>query len=104
MTHPLGNQPFKQHRLWPLIRSALVFCGTALAVSVIGGCTPSAPIAAKEVELIDQTVELACGECQFKLPGPRCNLAIRVNGKAERSAKAAAARAKLDAASPLFAA
>jgi hypothetical protein len=82
MTHPLDYQSFKQHRLWPHVRSALVFCGIALAVLVIGGCTPSAPIAAKEVELVDQTVELACGECQFKLPGSGCNLAIRVNGKA----------------------
>lgn len=82
MTHPIGNQPFKQHHLWPLVRSALVFCGIALALLVSGGCTPSAPIAAKEVELVDQTVELACGQCQFKLPGSRCDLAIRVEGRA----------------------
>lgn len=82
MTHPIGNQPFKQHRLCPLVRSALVFCGIALTVLVSGGCTPSAPIAAKEVKLVDRTVELACGECQFKMPGNGCDLAIRVDGKA----------------------
>jgi len=29
-----------------------------------------------------QTVEIACGECQFHLPGKSCDLAVRINGKA----------------------
>lgn len=29
-----------------------------------------------------QTVETACGECQFKLEGKGCNLAVRMDGKA----------------------
>jgi hypothetical protein len=29
-----------------------------------------------------QTVEAACGQCQFGLPGKDCELAVRVNGKA----------------------
>ena len=29
-----------------------------------------------------QTMEVACGECQFDLPGNGCNLAVRVDGKA----------------------
>ena len=29
-----------------------------------------------------QTVEIACGECQFKLEGKSCDLAIRIDGKA----------------------
>ena len=29
-----------------------------------------------------QVVETACGECQFKLAGKGCNLAIRIDGKA----------------------
>ena len=29
-----------------------------------------------------QVVETACGECQFKLAGDGCDLAVRVNGKA----------------------
>ena len=29
-----------------------------------------------------QVVEAACGECQFKLDGNGCNLAVRINGKA----------------------
>lgn len=27
-------------------------------------------------------VEAACGECQFKLPGKGCDLAVRIDGKA----------------------
>ncbi len=27
-------------------------------------------------------VETACGQCQFKLPGKSCDLAVRINGKA----------------------
>ena len=27
-------------------------------------------------------VETACGECQFKLPGKGCDLAVRIDGKA----------------------
>ena len=29
-----------------------------------------------------QIVEAACGECQFKLEGKGCNLAVRMDGKA----------------------
>lgn len=28
-----------------------------------------------------QTVDIACGECQFKMKGKDCNLAIRIDGK-----------------------
>jgi Family of unknown function (DUF6370) len=27
-------------------------------------------------------VDAACGECQFKLPGKSCDLAVRIKGKA----------------------
>jgi hypothetical protein len=29
-----------------------------------------------------QVVETACGECQFKLAGKSCDLAVRIDGKA----------------------
>ncbi len=29
-----------------------------------------------------QTVETSCGECQFKLEGKGCHLAVRINGNA----------------------
>ena len=28
------------------------------------------------------TVEASCGQCQFKMPGKGCTLAVRINGKA----------------------
>lgn len=42
---------------------------------------------AQEKPLADSTqkimiVETACGQCQFKLPGKSCDLAVRINGKA----------------------
>jgi hypothetical protein len=38
----------------------------------------SVPDATKKI----QTVEASCGECQFKLPGKGCHLAVRIDGKA----------------------
>jgi hypothetical protein len=32
-------------------------------------------------ELKNQTVEIACGECKFKMEGKGCDLAIRIDGK-----------------------
>lgn len=32
-------------------------------------------------DLKDKTVEIACGECQFKMKGNDCDLAIRIDGK-----------------------
>jgi len=31
--------------------------------------------------ITNQVVEIACGECQFKMKGKDCELAIRINGK-----------------------
>ena len=33
-------------------------------------------------EIKNQTVEIACGECKFKIQGKSCDLAIRIDGKA----------------------
>ena len=49
--------------------------------------TVSAQKASKNIALPDNTkkiqiVETACGECQFKLKGTSCDLAVRINGKA----------------------
>lgn len=42
--------------------------------------TKQKSVAAKEIK--NQTVEIACGECNFKLKGKSCDLAVRINGKA----------------------
>ena len=31
--------------------------------------------------IIKKTVEIACGECQFKMKGKDCELAVRIDGK-----------------------
>ena len=38
--------------------------------------TPSKP-----VTVTNKTVEIACGECKFKMKGKSCDLAIRMDGK-----------------------
>ncbi|SFG65750.1 DUF6370 family protein [Pedobacter insulae] len=49
--------------------------------------TPSKPTTEKtakaivQKELKNQTVEIACGECKFKMEGKGCDLAIRIDGK-----------------------
>lgn len=62
--------------------SVLVGCILAMVASVFVGCDGPAKDSASEIQLVNQTVEIACGECQFKLPGSGCDLAIRVEGKA----------------------
>lgn len=58
-----------------------------LIVSLILGCVffssadaqskLSVPDTTKKI----QTVEASCGECQFKMEGKGCHLAVRINGK-----------------------
>ena len=36
---------------------------------------------AKKNEIKKQVVEIACGECQFKMEGKSCDLAIKIDGK-----------------------
>lgn len=51
------------------------------AVAIFGQKTEfkvSKPDSTKKI----QVIETACGECQFKLTGKGCNLAVRMDGKA----------------------
>ena len=46
------------------------------------GCfAANAQTAAKKNKIKKQVVEIACGECQFKMQGKSCDLAIRIDGK-----------------------
>ncbi len=54
------------------------------------GCQPSAvvltdstPINSNEQisHLVSQVVDASCGECQFKMEGRGCDLAVRIDGK-----------------------
>jgi hypothetical protein len=51
--------------------------GAALGALLLGACaSPNrAPLAWREVEA-------GCGQCQFALPGPGCDLAVRFDAKA----------------------
>jgi hypothetical protein len=52
------------------------------ALTVFAGCgvEGSTPINAP-TQLVDREVEAACGECQFKMEGKSCDLAVRIDGK-----------------------
>ena len=43
-----------------------------------GDTTVAKPDPNKKIQIVDAS----CGECQFKLPGKGCDLAVRIDGKA----------------------
>lgn len=47
----------------------------------LGSFAANAQTAAKKNEITKKVVEIACGECQFKMKGKSCDLAIRIDGK-----------------------
>ena len=63
------------------MKSGLVFISfILLSLNVIGqksDSTVSVPDPNKKI----QVVETACGQCQFKLAGKGCDLAVRIDGK-----------------------
>lgn len=57
----------------------LVFCfSAAMATSQTKKPTQAKKSAAETLQI----VEASCGECQFKMKGNDCDLAVRINGKA----------------------
>jgi hypothetical protein len=60
--------------LFTLLCSFLVFAATAQNKSTIS----ATPDSTKKILVVDAS----CGECQFKLPGKGCDLAVRINGQA----------------------
>ncbi|TKC12054.1 hypothetical protein FA048_00090 [Pedobacter polaris] len=58
-----------KHLLFALIITSFSFAANA----------QSNPKQATKIE--NKTVEIACGECKFKMKGKSCDLAIRVDGK-----------------------
>ena len=54
------------------------------------GCQPSSVVLTDSTQinshkqdshLVSQVVEASCGECQFKMEGKGCDLAVRIDGK-----------------------
>jgi hypothetical protein len=56
---------------------AACFCST-----VLFGQKTDTKVAVPDPNKKIQVVEAACGECQFKLKGDDCDLAVRIDGKA----------------------
>ena len=58
-------------------------CVIACIVFVLTGSAqkPDAKVSAPDPNKKIQLVEAACGECQFKLTGDGCDLAVRINGR-----------------------
>lgn len=54
-------------------------------IMVVSGLTVSAQTskqkAVKSTVIENQVVEIACGECKFKMKGKSCDLAVRIDGK-----------------------
>lgn len=55
---------------------------TLLLLIGFGSFAANAQTPVKKNVLTNKTVEIACGECQFKLKGKSCDLAVRIDGKA----------------------
>ena len=56
-----------------------ILCLSLFAINVNAQTKPKK--AAPAQTITKQTVEIACGECQFKMKGKNCDLAIRIDGK-----------------------
>ncbi|TCD04607.1 hypothetical protein EZ449_16795 [Pedobacter frigidisoli] len=52
---------------------------TVFAINTNAQTTPKNAAAAKVIT--KQTVDIACGECQFKMKGKDCELAVKIDGK-----------------------
>jgi len=64
------------------MRSFLSSIVCLLFISSIFGQKSDPKVSTPDPNKKIQVVETACGECQFKLAGKGCDLAVRINGKA----------------------
>jgi hypothetical protein len=58
----------------------LFLCCSCFAMAAFAQ-TKDSTIAKPDLSKKIQIVEASCGQCQFKLEGKGCNLAVRINGK-----------------------
>lgn len=59
-----------------IVLFALLFCATASSAQ-----QKTEPKKAEQTVLTGRVVDASCGQCQFKMEGKSCDLAIRVDGK-----------------------
>lgn len=60
----------------------LIFAAIFGVFSLTASAQTSATKQQEPTTLTKKTVEIACGECQFKVKGKSCDLAVRIDGKA----------------------
>lgn len=63
-----------KHLIFALLLTSFSFIANAQT-------TPQQKTTQQSTALKDKVVEIACGECKFKMEGKGCDLAIRVDGK-----------------------
>ena len=59
-----------------VVIAVFLFLASSLSAQITGSRV-SVPDSTKKIQL----VEASCGECQFKMEGKGCHLAVRINGK-----------------------
>jgi hypothetical protein len=59
------------------MKNIFFFLLISISTSIVSAQTPKLNSKSGEV----QVVEAACGQCQFKMEGKSCDLAVRINGK-----------------------
>ncbi|MGV3541395.1 MAG: DUF6370 family protein [Rufibacter sp.] len=64
------------------MKTSLLFFALLLAAFTTFAQTNSKPAVTTSKQEVKGQVEAACGQCQFKMKGNGCDLAIRVNGQA----------------------
>lgn len=57
----------------------VALCLGVFAITANAQTAPKKAVAAKVIT--KQTVDIACGECQFKMKGKDCELAVKIDGK-----------------------
>jgi hypothetical protein len=58
-----------------------LFAALAVLAFSMSNAQQSAPVTKPDPAKKTQVVEASCGECQFKMPGKGCHLAVRMDGK-----------------------
>ena len=58
-----------------------IVLGVILGMMAIAGCEPKPGVTSAGTTLDRVVVEAACGQCQFKMVGTGCDLAVRLDGE-----------------------
>ncbi|SDM24980.1 hypothetical protein SAMN05421813_10897 [Daejeonella rubra] len=59
------------------MKNIFIFLLISISASIVNAQTPKLNSKSGKVQI----VEASCGQCQFKMEGKSCDLAVRINGK-----------------------